>query len=202
VGAAPNAALGPPPVRSSCRRLLFVGTQWALKGGPELLQAFSRLRQDHPDLQLLLVGSRPSGPLPPGVDAVGRMPVARMDALYDQADLLVIPTHQEAFGIALVEGLIKGLPCVASTVGNQPWIVGDAGICVAPGDVGALEEALRRVVRAYAHYHRRALRRGRLLRERFRWDFVADVIVHDLVHESRVGADLDLKDAIAAAQLR
>ncbi|MDR7543838.1 MAG: glycosyltransferase family 4 protein [Armatimonadota bacterium] len=181
VGAGPNAPLGPAVARSSCRRLLFVGTNWALKGGPELLRAFAGVRRDHPQLELLLVGGEPSGPLPPRVRAVGRVPHTHMDALYDQADLLVIPTHQEAFGIALVEGLMKGLPCIASTVGNQPWIVGDAGICVAPGDVAALEEALRRVIRAYAIYHERALVRGRLLREKLRWGSVAGVIVRDLV---------------------
>jgi len=177
VGAGPNMALGAARPRAGCQRLLFVGTQWALKGGPTLLEAFAALRSAHPALELTLVGSAPDGPLPTGVRSLGRVAHNLMDAVYDAADLLVIPTHMEAFGIALVEGLIKGLPCVCSTVGNQPWLVGDAGVAVPAGDGEALAAALQRVVTDYPEYHARALRRGGELRETMRWSMVADRIV-------------------------
>jgi glycosyltransferase involved in cell wall biosynthesis len=173
VGAGPNMRLGGSRHRTACRRLLFVGTQWELKGGPALLEAFAALRLRHPELELILAGSVPPGPLPSGVSCMGRVPPDAMDAVYDRADLLVIPTHMEAFGIALVEGLVKGLPCVCSTVGNQPWIVGDAGRAVPPGDALALAEALADVVRDYPLYQARALRRGDELRQEMRWSTVA-----------------------------
>lgn len=181
VGAGPNMPLGPPRESESCHRLIFVGTSWELKGGPELLAAFSEVRRDFPSIELLLVGSHPGGSLPEGVTAVGPVPHAQMDALYSQADALVIPTHLEAFGISFVEGLIKGLPCIGTTVGNQPWIIGDAGECVEPGRVDALSTAIRRLVANYPAYRRRAHERGRELRQRFRWENVAAVIIEDLL---------------------
>ncbi|MGC0417668.1 glycosyltransferase family 4 protein [Embleya sp. AB8] len=161
-------------------RLLFVGTQWELKGGPVLLDAFARLYARDPRRRLTLVGSGPAGALPPGVRALGRVPHTAMGAAYADADVVVVPTHMEAFGIALVEGLTRGLPCVASTVGNQPWLVGDAGVAVPPGDVDALVAALERVTADYPRFRERALARGAELRATMTWPRVADRILTDL----------------------
>ncbi|MYW04884.1 glycosyltransferase family 4 protein, partial [Streptomyces sp. SID3343] len=184
VGAGPN--IGPPPATPTAEpaadvpRLLFVGTQWELKGGPVLLEAFARLHAKDPRARLTLVGSAPDGPLPEGVTALGRIPHADMAAVYAGADAVVIPTHMEAFGIALVEGLVRGLPCVASTVGNQPWIVGDAGLLVPPGDVDALTEALHRLAAEYPAFQARARARGAELRSTMTWPAVADRITAEL----------------------
>jgi glycosyltransferase involved in cell wall biosynthesis len=184
VGAGPN--IGPPPeatavaVPADPPRLLFVGTQWELKGGPILLEAFARLHAKDPRARLTLVGSGPGGPLPDGVTALGRIPHAEMAAVYAAADAVVIPTHMEAFGIALVEGLSRGLPCVASTVGNQPWIIGDAGLAVPPGDVDALAQALRRLVVDYPAFHAHARARGAELRGTMTWPAVAGRVTAEL----------------------
>ncbi|MGI8684991.1 MAG: glycosyltransferase family 4 protein, partial [Acidimicrobiales bacterium] len=181
VGAGPNAILTAPRRTSEeCRRILFVGTTWAQKGGPELLDAFAVLRRERPELELVVAGSSPSHDLPQGVRVVGRVPHERMDDLYSQADLLVIPSHQEAYGIALVEGFLKGLPCVTTSAGNQPTIVASAGICVEAGDVGALTDAIRTVIDGYPEYRRRAAARGDELRRTARWDRVADAILDQL----------------------
>jgi glycosyltransferase involved in cell wall biosynthesis len=181
VGAGPNARLGPPVEPSSPRRLLFIGRQWDLKGGPELLRAFSAVRRAWPGLQLVLVGARPPGSLPGGVRSVGPVPLEDMDRIYSESDLLAIPGHIEAFGISLVEGLMKGLPCIGTTVGNQPEIIGRAGRCVRPGAVDELAAAIRDVVENYPAYRRLAVERGRELRTTHSWGRVADMIVEDLI---------------------
>ncbi|MFE5331384.1 glycosyltransferase family 4 protein [Embleya sp. NPDC056575] len=175
---APDADPGPggadPP------RLLFVGTQWELKGGPLLLAAFARLHARDPRHRLTLVGSGPAGELPVGVTALGRVPHTAMGAAYAAADAVVIPTHMEAFGIALIEGLIRGLPCVATTVGNQPWIIGDAGLTVPPGDEDALVVALRQLTADYPSFRKRAVVRGEELRATMTWPTVAAHILAEL----------------------
>jgi glycosyltransferase involved in cell wall biosynthesis len=182
VGAGPNMALGPVgAARPRCRRLLFVGTQWELKGGPELLSAFATLRRDVPDLELQVVGSSPEGPLPEGMSVLGRVPHEQMDLVYSRADAVVIPSHVEAFGIALLEGLSKGLPCVGTAINNQAWIIGDAGECVQPGAVDALVAALGRLIRDYPRYRHRAEVRGGQIRQQLTWDHVAEVICADLL---------------------
>jgi glycosyltransferase involved in cell wall biosynthesis len=176
VGAGPNATLSPPVRSDRCRRLLFVGTNWEQKGGPLILHAFAALRPEFPDLQLVLVGSAPSGPVPPGVKAVGRVAHAAMDWWYSNADAVVIASESEAFGIALIEALLKGLPCIGTSVGNEAWIVRDAGELVKPGDAAGLTAALRKVIDDYPSYRDRAERRGRELDGVASWDRVASYI--------------------------
>jgi glycosyltransferase involved in cell wall biosynthesis len=181
VGCGPNMLLGQPIDSRECKTLLFVGTQWKLKGGPELLEAFTAARSQFPQLELLLVGSRPRGALPSGVRALGRVDRGQMDRIYSSADALVIPTHMEAFGYSIVEALIKGLPCIGTTVGNQPWTIGEAGLVVKPGDVAAIADAIKRMVVDYPTFRGWATRRGRELRENSNWENVAAKILERLL---------------------
>lgn len=180
VGAGPNAPVIPTARRDRCKRLIFIGTQWELKGGPVLLAAFKRARRAYPDLQLAIVGTEVRGKVPGGVDVVGRVPHWKVGVLLSHSDVVVIPSHMEAFGIALLEGLLTGLPCIGSTVGNQRWIIGDAGLCVPPGDVDALVRAIARVMDNYDLYRSRALRRREVLGVRCNWAAVAERILVSL----------------------
>ncbi|MGW0662225.1 glycosyltransferase family 4 protein [Streptodolium elevatio] len=157
-------------------KLLFVGVEWERKGGPELLDAFRRVHAEDPAWRLVLAGSAPDGPLPEGVEYAGRVPHGRMPELYAAADALVIPTHREPFGIALVEALTRGLPCVGTTVGNQRTIVADAGILVDPGDVDGLTRALRTLRTDHADLRKRAEAHGAVLRTTMTWPHVARTI--------------------------
>ncbi len=181
VGAGPNMSLGQPVASASCRTLLFVGIEWERKGGPDLLRAFAQLHAEFPHLELLVVGCRPPGPLPKGVHVLGRVPHAQMETLYSRADALVLPSHLDAVPIALIEALIKGIPCIGTTAGNNMgWLIGDAGEIITPGRVDALADALRRIVANYGSYRERALARGAYMREHFRWGTIASRILEDI----------------------
>lgn len=181
VGAGPNVPVDGVGGAETLRTLIFVGKEWNRKGGPELVKAFTDVRGEFPSLELLVVGSSPTGPIPPGVRVIGSVAHGSMSSLYGRAGALVIPTHAEPFGIAVLEALMRGLPCIGTDVGNQRWIIGEGGICVPPGDVGALARAIRQMVLDYAAYRERARRRGSKLRQEFSWDRVASVIVEELV---------------------
>lgn len=63
--------------------------------------------------------------------------------LYDRADVFVLPTLYEGYGMAVAEALARGLPVVSTPTGGIPELVGDdAGLLVPPGDVPALTQAL------------------------------------------------------------
>jgi glycosyltransferase involved in cell wall biosynthesis len=66
-----------------------------------------------------------------------------LDARYDAADVFVLPTWYEGYGMAVAEAIARGLPVVSTATGAIPDLVGDdAGILVPPGDVEALFKAV------------------------------------------------------------
>jgi glycosyltransferase involved in cell wall biosynthesis len=79
----------------------------------------------------------------------GPLTDADLDAAYAAADLLVLASRAETYGMVVTEALARGLPVVATAVGGVPealGAVGDAtspGLLVQPGDPGAVAEALR-----------------------------------------------------------
>jgi len=85
-----------------------------------------------------------------GCDDVVRFVGFRKDAadLMAAADILVLPSVAEAFGLVLAEALYLGKPVIASRVGGIPEIVADGtdGILVSPGDSEALAAAICRLL--------------------------------------------------------
>jgi glycosyltransferase involved in cell wall biosynthesis len=77
----------------------------------------------------------------------GSVDAAEVAALYDTADLLVMPTLYEGYGMVVAEALARGVPVVSTTTGAIPDLVGDdAGLLVPPGDETSLAAALQSVL--------------------------------------------------------
>lgn len=70
--------------------------------------------------------------------------VSDMAAAFARADVVVLPSLDEAAGSVLIEAMASGVPVVASAVGGIPELVGDAGILVSSRDRQAWIPALRR----------------------------------------------------------
>jgi len=126
--------------------LLFVGGDFARKGGDTLLEAFARLP---PSLNVhlhIVTKTRGVGEGLPRVTVwhdvqPNSEPLLR---LFGQADLFVFPTRGDCLPLAVMEALSAGLPVVTTTVGALPEAVthGETGWIVPPDDAGALAEAL------------------------------------------------------------
>jgi len=81
------------------------------------------------------------------VSLVGELDAAQVAECYQSADLFVLATLQETYGMAVAEALAYGLPVVSTRTGAIPDLVGqDAGVLVSPGDTEALADALERVL--------------------------------------------------------
>ncbi len=79
----------------------------------------------------------------------GALSGSELDAAYAEADLLVLASRAETYGMVVTEALARGVPVIAADVGGVTEALGVAadgtrpGLLVAPGDVAELAEALR-----------------------------------------------------------
>ena len=91
---------------------------------------------------------------------VGAVQGADLDVYYDRADVFVLPTFYEGYGMAVAEAVAHGLPVVCSQTGALPELVdARSGVLVPPGDVDALAAALAAVIGEDA-YRARSRRRS------------------------------------------
>lgn len=81
------------------------------------------------------------------VTLLGEADGASLETHYLQADVFVLNSLQETYGMAVAEAVAHGLPVVGTHTGAIPRLVGDeAGLIVEPGNLGALTDALRRAL--------------------------------------------------------
>ena len=140
-------------------RLLCVAHIRPLKGQQVLVEALSHLRDYR--LELMLVGgTKDEGyehvlrtlitklGLAEHVRMTGRLEGQYLAKAYAEADICVIPSLYEAYGMVAQEAMSFSLPVVASDVGGIPEQVRDGvdGFLVTPGDPTALAKALHRLI--------------------------------------------------------
>jgi glycosyltransferase involved in cell wall biosynthesis len=158
--------------QGSTKRLLFLGRDFETKAGDQVVAAFRILRREYgPGIALTIAGPRRwplPDPPPDGVDFVGHLPLGDVQELYDSHDLFVMPSRFEGFGIAFVEALVRGLPCIGRNACAMPEIIepGSGGllvqqedpaelaraICSALGDDSLYEECAKAAVWRREHY--------------------------------------------------
>jgi glycosyltransferase involved in cell wall biosynthesis len=141
--------------RSGCLHLLCVASVVPRKGYDTLIDALAALQSI--DWRLTCVGSLARAPetaerLRARIDAAGlaarvtfegELDEGGVHARYDAADLFVLPTFYEGYGMAVAEALAHGVPVVSTATGDIPDLVADAaGVLVPPGDPKALAHAL------------------------------------------------------------
>ena len=162
--------------------VICVGRLEAVKGQDILLTAWRKIAQQHPDAALWLVGD---GSLKHnlqqmsqylGIDSSvtfwGNLAHPKVMALMETADLLVLPSRSEAFGIVLLEAMSKGLPVVATAVDGVKEVLpvdGDVYPVLRP-----TPELFSRAIERALEEDRRPSRKNRAWAEQYNWDKVVE----------------------------
>jgi D-inositol-3-phosphate glycosyltransferase len=197
-----RAALGLP---SDPRILLFVGRIQRLKGLEILLRAFALLKEL--DARVLVVGGQPSTVhesreisrlqhlatrlgVADRVTFSGAVPHERLPLYFAAADVTVMPSSYESFGLVAVESLASGTPVVATRVGGLTSIVrdGETGFLVPWRDPALFAERLQ-VLLSDARLRAQLASRARPSVERYGWQHIADahLALYDEVLAARPG---------------
>ena len=146
-----------PPPPSGDPRLAIVGRLIPIKGHDVLLRAVAAVRRELPQVTLRIAGDGPLEHelratvgelgLEDGVTFLGR--VAPVAPAFEDAQVVVVSSFGEGFGMVALEAMERGRPVIASAVGGLPEIVEDGrtGLLVPAGDVDALAAAILELVR-------------------------------------------------------
>lgn len=180
--------LAPP----NARVVMHASNFRAVKNIPAVLNVFAEVRRRMP-AKLVMVGD---GPEKAGAELLAReLGVQRdvlflgnqdcMEELLPMADVFLLPSSSESFGLVALEAMSAEVPVVASTVGGLPEVVEDGatGFLHDPGDVAGFVGSVLKLL-TNEPLRRRMGRRGRqVARERFDQDEMVDryVKVYDSI---------------------
>ena len=142
----------PPPPPPDVPRLAVVGRLVPIKGHDVLLRALALVREQLAEVALEVAGHGPlEAELRASVSRLGIVDVvsflgrvAPPRPVFERAEVVVVPSFGEGFGMVALEAMERSRPVVASDVGGLPEIVehGRTGLLVPSGDADALAEAL------------------------------------------------------------
>jgi len=158
-------------------KILFVGVDWERKGGPELIEAFQKIKREFPAAELHIVGCRPTLDLP-GVFIHGRVPREQVEPHLRSCDIFCMPSRAEPSAVALVEASAYGLPVVTTRVGGSVdrVVEGETGLLVEAGDIPALTATLHTLITQPERCREMGAKGRRLVQDRFTWAAVAEKI--------------------------
>ncbi len=172
----------------NARTLLFFSRVHPVKGIEKLLDAWAGLERQHADWQLRIVGpgdaeyvealkARASHNGSRRVEFTGPLYGADKDAAYRNADLFVLPTHSENFGMVVAEALSHECPSIVSQ--GAPWAGLETEECGwwIPNDVDSLLSTLGTAMSLPRSKLQGMGTRGRAWMERdFLWDGIAATV--------------------------
>ena len=144
--------------------ILFVGRIQPLKAPDIVVRAVAQFVADRPEMRNRVRVAICGGPSGTGLDHPDslvelaedlgirdrvdfRSPTSRTDLadLYRAADVTVVPSYSESFGLVAIESQACGTPVIASAVGGLPTAVGDGGILIDGHDPRDFARAIEQV---------------------------------------------------------
>ncbi len=170
------------PSTAAVDRLVTVGHLVARKRHADVLHALALLRERHPQLQYLIIGDGPERePLrqlalalgvADRVEMRGQLDPAQAAAQAQQCTLFVMPSEQEAFGVAYVEAMSAGVAAIGTRGEPGPEEIATAGggiELVNARDVEALADCIDGLLTDPRRLHELGEQARLTVRDNFTW---------------------------------
>lgn len=170
--------------------IVFVGTLRPIKGVRYLLEAMSIIRLTNPQTKLMIIGDGEEKEylqkltsdlhLNACVSFVGKVPNDEIPKYMKNADLFVLPSLSESFGIVNIEAMASGLPIVSTNVGGLPYLIKDGinGFLVNPRDPAAIAEKSLLILNDM-NLKERISQNNLFEAEKYSWDYVIERLVDE-----------------------
>jgi glycosyltransferase involved in cell wall biosynthesis len=149
----------PAPVRPVPRFILYVGDFQRHKNLPRLVHAFASLAAEFPDLSLVFAGAFigsevavvreriESHALQDRSVMLGRVSATELAGLFKGAEVVIMPSLAESFGLPLLEAMACGAAVVASNIPALKEVGGGVSLHFPPNDAAAMAREIARVLR-------------------------------------------------------
>jgi glycosyltransferase involved in cell wall biosynthesis len=147
--------------------VLYPANRWPHKNHETLFRSMELL----PELRLVLTGY--DGPVPDGVESLGRVPRDELVDLYRRASALVFPSRYEGFGQPVLEALACACPVACSDLPPLREVAGNTAVYFDPGDPESIAAGVREAIA-------RGAASGPARAAQFSWDETARK--HDVVY--------------------
>ena len=152
--------------------LFTLSTLEPRKNQARLIKAFELVRQEYPDLQLIIGGRTGWGEIPKAVDGVlmpGYIPDADLPGLYSGCLAFVLPSIYEGFGLSPLQAMACGAPVAVSNVSSLPEVVDDAGVLFDPESVESIAAGIIEAIKNRGKLREKSLARA----AQFTWEKTA-----------------------------
>jgi len=160
--------------------ILTVGTVQPRKNYARLIEALAGIHAQGHQVHLVIAGGPGwlSDPIFDTIKAtemqkfvhlIGFVDDDDLPALYSDAACVAFPSLYEGFGFPILEGMACGTPVITSNVSSMPEAAGDAALLVDPYDVGAIADALVRLL-TDEHLRQQLIERGYRRARHLTWD--------------------------------
>lgn len=136
--------------------IMYVGRPTPHKNLPRLIEAYTQLKQKHPNLHLVLAGKQDANykriardVRQRGIEDViftGFIPDGQLRWLFENCAAYVFPSLSEGFGLPGLEAMANGAPVVSSNATSLPEVQGDAAHYFNPEDVDDMARAINAVL--------------------------------------------------------
>jgi len=160
--------------------ILYVGQLQPRKNIGRLVEAFERLATTDAALKLVIAGGHgwlqhevlqtiASSPFADRIIQLGRVSQEHLTSLYWHADVYVLPSLYEGFGMPVLEAMASGTPVVTSSVSSMPEIADDAAVLVDAHDSNAIAAGIAKAREHQEQYRKLGIERA----GQFTWDATA-----------------------------
>jgi glycosyltransferase involved in cell wall biosynthesis len=179
--------------QSANKYILFVGTIQPRKNIKGLIEAFEKLHEDktnicesstNNNIKLVIVGGKgwlskkifekaKKSKFSSDIIFTGQVSPDKLLEIYQNAEVFVLPSFYEGFGLPILEAMANGVPVIAGNNSGMVEIVGEAGILINPYKPEEIAEAIKKVIQD-KNFKEKLVEKGLKQAKKFRWEKCAE----------------------------